>query len=277
MGDISDAEGLKVALRRSDANCVLNLAAVTAGTSREIADPVEVVRVNIGGAAATVEAAAACGIRRVLHLSFGLCLRRQRARCWLAHGRYATASRTALWHHQTSQRSGPRCGSPICIGSTFRLAVSAHASADGNMQPPRGIRRVHRIRSCQPPDRAYRRSCRAHIYATGSMRGMQRAAVLELLYARTRRHLVYNLAAGFMWSIADFLRPATTSLLWLRMAFRPERRVGQHRLLRALRSLCDGYRAPARRHQLPTSLQSYGSPGRLSAVAWSSIRSSSQA
>jgi len=30
------------------------------------------------------------------------------------------------------------------------------------------------------------------------------AAVLELLYARSRRHQVYNLAAGFMWSIADF-------------------------------------------------------------------------
>src|SRR5258705_4105361 len=71
MGDVCHAEGLKVALRQSDANCVLNLAAVTAGTSREIADPVGVVRVNIGGAAATVEAAAACGIRRVLHLSSG--------------------------------------------------------------------------------------------------------------------------------------------------------------------------------------------------------------
>src|SRR5258705_12270277 len=71
MGDISDAEGLKVALRQTDANCVLNLAAVTAGTSREIADPVGVVRVNIGGAAATVEAAAACGIRPVGHLSSG--------------------------------------------------------------------------------------------------------------------------------------------------------------------------------------------------------------
>src|SRR4030081_3916132 len=71
MGDISDAEGLKIALRQSDANCVLNLAAVTAGTSREIADPVGVVRVNIGGAAAMVEAAAACGIRRMLHLSSG--------------------------------------------------------------------------------------------------------------------------------------------------------------------------------------------------------------
>src|SRR3982074_3473289 len=63
-GDISDAEGLKVALRQSDANCVLNLAAVTAGTGRETADPVGVVRVNIGGAAATTEAAAAWGIRR---------------------------------------------------------------------------------------------------------------------------------------------------------------------------------------------------------------------
>src|ERR1700704_1286000 len=70
-GDICDTEGLKAALRQSDANCVLNLAAVTAGTSREIADPVGVVRVNIGGAAAMVEAAAACGIRRVLHLSSG--------------------------------------------------------------------------------------------------------------------------------------------------------------------------------------------------------------
>src|SRR5260370_26510898 len=71
VGDACDAEGLKVALRQSDANCVLNLAAVTAGTGRELADPVGAVRVNIGGAAATVEAAAACGIPRVVHLSSG--------------------------------------------------------------------------------------------------------------------------------------------------------------------------------------------------------------
>jgi UDP-glucuronate 4-epimerase len=58
-------------LRRRDANCVLNLAAVTAGAAREIADPVGVVRVNVGGAAAAMEAAAGCGIRRVVHLSSG--------------------------------------------------------------------------------------------------------------------------------------------------------------------------------------------------------------
>src|SRR6202040_584935 len=27
---------------------------------------------------------------------------------------------------------------------------------------------------------------------------------VELLYARDRRHRIYNLAAGFMWSVADF-------------------------------------------------------------------------
>jgi UDP-glucuronate 4-epimerase len=70
-GDVCDAEGLKAALRRRDANCVLNLAAVTAGAAREIADPVGVVRVNVGGAAAAMEAAAGCGIRRVVHLSSG--------------------------------------------------------------------------------------------------------------------------------------------------------------------------------------------------------------
>ena len=51
IGDICDADGLKAALRQSDANCLLNLAAVTAGTGREIADPVGVVRVNVAGAA----------------------------------------------------------------------------------------------------------------------------------------------------------------------------------------------------------------------------------
>src|SRR3977135_3602541 len=61
IGDICDADGLKAALRQSDANCLLNLAAITAGTGREIADPVGLVRVNIGGAAATVEAARGCG------------------------------------------------------------------------------------------------------------------------------------------------------------------------------------------------------------------------
>jgi UDP-glucuronate 4-epimerase len=30
------------------------------------------------------------------------------------------------------------------------------------------------------------------------------ATMIQLLYARTRRHRVYNLAAGLLWSIADF-------------------------------------------------------------------------
>src|ERR1700738_2073118 len=49
LGDVSDAGGLKAALRESDANCVLTLAAVTAGIGRETGDAPGVIRVNVGG------------------------------------------------------------------------------------------------------------------------------------------------------------------------------------------------------------------------------------
>jgi UDP-glucuronate 4-epimerase len=70
-GDVCDAASLKAAIRRSDASCLLSLAAVTAGVAREISDPVSVVRVNVSGAATAIEAAAACGIQRIVHLSSG--------------------------------------------------------------------------------------------------------------------------------------------------------------------------------------------------------------
>src|SRR5882724_1372293 len=70
-GDVCDAETLKAALRQSDANCLIHLAAVTAGAAREMFDPASIARVNVDGVATAIHAAAACGIRRVVHLSSG--------------------------------------------------------------------------------------------------------------------------------------------------------------------------------------------------------------
>ena len=203
MGDISDAEGLKVALRQSDANCVLNLAAVTAGTSREIADPVGVVRVNIGGAAATVEAAAACGIRRVLHLSSGS--------VYGASGRDVglltedTPLRPEQLYGITKQASEAVA---LRLADLHRLDLSIGrlGTCFGRWEYPTTARDtpsapyqiVQAARSGIPAILS-RSHLRDWLYARDAA-----AAVLELLYARTRRHLVYNLAAGFMWSIADF-------------------------------------------------------------------------
>jgi UDP-glucuronate 4-epimerase len=203
IGDITDAEGLKAALRQSDASCVLNLAAVTAGASREIVDAVGVVRVNIGGAAATVEAAAACGIRRVVHLSSGSVygasgrdvglltedtpLRPEQLYGITKQASEAVASRLAGLHRL--DLSIGRLGT--CFGR-WEYATGARDTPSAPYQIVQAARSG--IPAILP-----RSHLRDWLYARDAA-----AAVLELLYARTRRHLVYNLAAGFMWSIADF-------------------------------------------------------------------------
>jgi UDP-glucuronate 4-epimerase len=203
MGDIRDAEGLKIALGQSGANCVLNLAAVTAGTSREIADPVGVVRVNVEGAAATVEAAAACGIRRVLHLSSGSVygasgrdvglltedtpLRPEQLYGITKQASEAVASRLADLHRL--DLSIGRLGT--CFGR-WEYATSARDTPSAPYQIVQAARSGTLAILPRPHPRDW-------LYARDAA-----AAVLELLYASTRRHQVYNLAAGFKWSIADF-------------------------------------------------------------------------
>ncbi|MFL6836823.1 MAG: NAD-dependent epimerase/dehydratase family protein [Bradyrhizobium sp.] len=203
IGDVCDAEGLKAALRRSDASCVLNLAAVTAGTGREIGDPVGVVRVNIGGAAATIEAAAACGIRRVLHLSSGS--------VYGASGRDAglltedAPLRPEQLYGITKQASEAVA---LRLADLHRLDLSIGRLGTcfgrweyttGARDTPSAPHQIVQAARSGIPAILPRSHVRDWLYARDAA-----AAMLELLYARTRRRQVYNLAAGFMWSIADF-------------------------------------------------------------------------
>jgi UDP-glucuronate 4-epimerase len=216
VGDICNAEGLKTAMRQSDANCVLNLAAVTAATSREIADPVGIVRVNIGGAAATLEAAAACGIRRVVHLSSGS--------VYGASGRDVdlltedTPLRPETLYGITKQASEAVA---LRLADLHRLDLSIGRLgtcfgrweyATGARDTPSAPYQVVQAARSGIPAILPRSHLRDWLYARDAA-----AAVLELLYARTRRHRVYNLAAGFMWSIADFcarLQQARSGFEW---------------------------------------------------------------
>jgi UDP-glucuronate 4-epimerase len=203
IGDVCDPEGLKSALRMSDANCVLALAAVTAGTARELADPSSVVRVNVGGVAATIEAAAACGVRRVLHLSSGSVygasgrdvdlltedtpLRPEQLYGITKQAGEAVALRLSELHRL--DLSVGRLG--ICFGR-WEYATGARDTPSAPYQVVQAARAGR-------PAILPRSHVRDWLYARDAA-----AAVIELLYARSRRHQVYNLAAGFMWSIADF-------------------------------------------------------------------------
>jgi UDP-glucuronate 4-epimerase len=202
IGDACDAEGLKAAMRQSEAACVLHLAAVTAGTGREIGDPVGIVRVNVGGAAAAIEAAAACGIRRVLHLSSGSV--------------YGSSGRDIdLLTEDTPQRpeqlygitkqAGEAVASRLADLHRLDLSIGRLGICFGRWEYATGARdtpsapyQIVQAARASLPAILPRSHPRDWLYARDAA-----AAVIELLYARTRRHRVYNLAAGFMWSIAD--------------------------------------------------------------------------
>ena len=203
IGDICDADGLKAALRQSDANCLLNLAAVTAGTGREIADPAGVVRVNVAGAAAAIEAAAACRIRRVLHLSSGS--------VYGGSGRDAglltedTPPHPEQLYGITKQAS-EAVVSRLADLHRLDLSIGRLGTCFGRWEYATGARdtpsapyQVVQAARSGVPAILPRSHLRDWLYARDAA-----AALTELLYAPSRRHQVYNLAAGFMWSIADF-------------------------------------------------------------------------
>ncbi|GAC1346241.1 MAG: NAD(P)-dependent oxidoreductase [Bradyrhizobium sp.] len=202
IGDVCDAGGLKAALRESGANCVLNLAAVTAGIARETGDASGVIRVNVGGVAAALEAAAACGVRRVLHLSSGS--------VYGASGRDVAvlAEDTPLRPEQLygiTKQAGEAVASRLADLHRLDLSIGRLGTCFGRWEHATGAR--------DTPSAPYQvvqaaRSGIAAILPRSHLRDWlyardAAAAVLELLYARSRRHRIYNLAGGFMWSIAD--------------------------------------------------------------------------
>jgi UDP-glucuronate 4-epimerase len=216
IGDVCDAQGLKAALRESDANCVLNLAAVTAGIARETGDAEGVIRVNVGGAAAALEAAAACGVRRVLHLSSGS--------VYGASGRNVAVltEDTPLRPEQLygiTKQAAEAVALRLAELHRLDLSIGRLGTCFGRWEYSTGAR--------DTPSAPYQivqaaRSGRAAILPRSHLRDWlyardAAAAVLELLYARGRRHRIYNLAAGFMWSMADFcarLQQACAGFEW---------------------------------------------------------------
>jgi UDP-glucuronate 4-epimerase len=202
-GDVCDAEALKAALRRSDANCLIHLAAVTAGAAREMSDPASIARVNVDGAATAIHAAAASGIRRVVHVSSGS--------VYGASGRDADVLtedmplRPELLYGITKQ-----AGEAVALRladlhrldlSVGRLGVcfGRWEYATGARDTPSALYQVVQAARSGRPALLPRSHVRDWLYARDAA-----AAVIELLYARNRRYRVYNLAAGFMWSVADF-------------------------------------------------------------------------
>jgi UDP-glucuronate 4-epimerase len=203
-GDVRDAAALGDAIRHHRPARLVTLAAVTANADRERAAPGSIFEVNVGGVIAALAAAAGAGVARIVHASSGSVYGASGAGAALLHEDATPLRPEALYGiskmaaEAAARRLADLHGMDLVIGrlgtcfgpweadSGVRDTLSAPlqiidiAARGGRAVLPRPSRR----------DWLYVRDC---------------AAGLAALLDRPRLpHAVYNVAAGFEGSLADW-------------------------------------------------------------------------
>ena len=202
LGDVCDGESIRRVMRESGVDRLINLAAITADPAREMRAPGAVVRVNVEGTVEAVHAAAICGLRRVVHLSSGsvygasgrdepLLSEDTRSRPESLYGITKQAGEAAALRLAELHRLDLLVGR---LGTCFGRWEHATGARDTPSAP---FQAVHAARSGRPVvlPRAHPRDW---LYARDAA-----AAIVALLGVKEPRFRVYNLAAGFVWSIAE--------------------------------------------------------------------------
>ncbi|GGF77877.1 NAD dependent epimerase/dehydratase [Azorhizobium oxalatiphilum] len=203
-GDMRDADAVHRAVAESGAGRIIHLAAVTADANRERRDPGSVFAVNLCGTLNIIAAARAAGVGRIVHMSSGS--------VYGASGRLRTLLReddTLLRPEglygiskQASEASALRLAAlhdldlvvgrlGTCFGP-WEYATAARDTPSAPLQVLLGAMRGEEVALARPHWRDF-------LYSRDGA-----AATLALLDAQFLRHKVYNLAAGFVWSLEGF-------------------------------------------------------------------------
>jgi len=203
-GDVRDAAALRAAMQRHRPRRLVTLAAITADARRERAAPQSIFEVNVGGVLAALSAAADVGVGRVLHASSGS-----------AYGASGTG-REPLREDATPLRPEGLYGISKQAAEAAALRFAALAGLDlvvarlgtcfGPWEADTGVRdtpsaplqalRLARAGQAAVLPRAGRRDW---LYVRDAAAGL--AALLD---AREHDHSVYNVAAGFSWTVAQW-------------------------------------------------------------------------
>ena len=203
-GDVRDVEALRSVMSEHRSQRLVTLAAITADEARERHASQAIFDVNVGSVLATITAAADCGIERILHASSGS--------VYGASGRLPSP----LVEDET----------PLLPESLYGLSKRAAEEAARRLATIRGLPLViGRLGTCFGPweaDTGMRDTLSAPLQVlTCARRGetaiLPRAGMRDWLYVRDVAsamatlldqpawgHPIYNLAAGFEWSVADW-------------------------------------------------------------------------
>jgi UDP-glucuronate 4-epimerase len=210
-GDVRDERALRQAMTAHRPERLVTLAAITADASRERAMPRTIFDVNVGGTIAAVTAARECGVARIVHASSGS-----------AYGASGDGA-NALREDETPLRPEALYGISKVAAESAALRLAALHGLDlvvgrlgtcfGPWEADTGVRdtlsaplQILRLAEAGTPIVLARESRRDWLYVRDCAAGI--AALLD----RPRLpRTVYNVAAGFMGSMADWCRALQAS------------------------------------------------------------------
>lgn len=204
-GDVADAAALQGAIRESGSQYLVTLAAVTADAHRERSSPGRIFAVNTGGPVTAIAAAAACGVKRVLHVSSGSVygasgqqhqLLDEQATPLRPEGLYGISKQAA---EAAALRLGQLHGIDVRVGRLgtcfgpweFDTGVRDTLSA-----PLQVVRHMLRGAEAVLP----RPGRRDWLYVRDAAAGL--LALLQMGDGPSDR--IFNVSAGFEWSLADW-------------------------------------------------------------------------
>jgi UDP-glucuronate 4-epimerase len=204
VGDVRDVSSLGAAMERHRPRRLAMLAAITADTQRERTAPGAIFEVNVGGVTNALSAAAACGVERVLHLSSGS--------VYGASGDGAQALREDVTPlrpeglYGISKQAAEAAALRLADLHGIDLVVGRLGTCFGPWEADTGMRdtpsaplQVLRLANAGVSAILPRPGLRDWLYVRDA------AAALGLLLDQPRLpHAVYNVAAGFVWPLADW-------------------------------------------------------------------------
>lgn len=202
--DVRDGARVREVVRRHAPQRMVTLAAITADARRERASPASIFEVNVNGAIHAIAAGAECGVSRFLHVSSGSV--------------YGASGNGQAPLHETrtpllpeglygiSKQAAEAAALRLASLHDLDLTVGRLGTCFGPWEADTGVRdtlsaplQVLELARQGVPAQLPRPGRRDWLYVRDAA-----AALDALLSARELAQPVYNVAAGFEWSVADW-------------------------------------------------------------------------
>ncbi|WP_295538988.1 NAD(P)-dependent oxidoreductase [uncultured Pseudacidovorax sp.] len=203
-GNVCDASALEAALAAHRPQRLVILAAVTAAAERERRAPEGIFAVNLVAVTTAMRLAASQGVRRVLLASSGSAYGASGRGPGLLHETHTPLQPEGLYGiskmaaEAAARRLADLLGLDLCIGrlgtcfGPWERDTGVRDTPSAPLQALRLLRAGHAVRLPRPLRRDW-------LYVRDAA-----AALAALLDAAAPAQPVYNLAAGFEWSVADW-------------------------------------------------------------------------